>query len=165
MPDFPRISGVSAAEVWEYHTRKLTGIDGQARIDLLGEDTDFESGVAPRKVRIDKIQNFLEEGNGTLTADGTEQTVREYTGTGKLHAYIDLSNMADGDAVTIRQFIKIKAGGTYRKYAEESYSGVQTLPLLHIISKPNKHGVKITLQQTAGTNRDYDWETFVEQTA
>ncbi len=188
MPDFPKPpgGGVTAAEVWGYTTRKLTGIDGQPRTDLMGEDASFEAGTGTRKARIDanitsrasaadytaaraakmdKIQDFLEEGLGTLTADGTEQTVREYIGTGKLHAYIDLTNMAAGDTTVIRQFMKIKAAGTYIKYAEETYTGAQTLPMLHIIMKPSKNGVKVTLQQTAGTNRSYDWETFVEQAA
>lgn len=179
-------SSHAAADVWGVATRTITALTGTPRTDLLGEDADFEAGTGTRKARIDaavtsraaaadytaaraakidKIQDFLEEGNGTLTADGTQQTVREYAGTGKLHAYIDLTNMAGGDTTVIRQFMKIKDGGSYIKYGEETYSGAQSLPMLHIIMKPSKWGVKITLQQTAGTNRNYDWETLVEQAA
>ena len=211
MPDFPKIGGATAAEVWASATRKLTGIDGQARTDLMGEDATFEAGTGVRKARIDaaittratqaqiisdatpfpganvnaavttraaaadytagraakmdKIQDFLEEGVGTLTADGTEQIVRDYTGTGRLHAYIDLTAMLAGDTTVIRQFMKVKVAGAYIKYAEETYSGAQTLSLLHVIMKPGKNGVKVTLQQTAGVNRAYDWETFAQQAA
>ena len=228
MPDFPKIGGASAAEVWAAATRKLTGFDGTPRTDLMGENADFEAGTGARKARIDaaisavkaktdiigasvaleaagnlaavktktdalpadpasntqvntradataytagraakidKIQDFLEEGVGTLTADGTEQIVRDYTGTGRLHAYVDLTNMAAGDTTVIRQFMKVKAAGAYIKYAEETYSGAQTLPMLHVILKPGKNGVKVTLQQTAGVNRAYDWETFAQQAA
>jgi hypothetical protein len=189
MPDFPRVGGATAAEVAaailvDPATDKIDGsqIDAsvaavKAKTDALPDDPADESLVeaaiatrasatdytADRAAKMDKIQDFLEEGNGTLTADGTEQTVREYTGTGKLHVYIDTFSMAAGDTTVIRQFMKIKAAGTYRKFAEETYSGAQALPLLHIVVRPNKNGVKVTLQQTAGTNRAYDWETFAEQ--
>ncbi len=73
--------------------------------------------------------------------------------------------MLAGDTTVIRQFMKVKAAGAYVKYAEETYSGAQTLPMLHIIMKPGKNGVKVTLQQTAIPWRAYDWETFVEQAA
>ena len=104
-----------------------------------------------------------EEGSGTVAADGSEQTVREYVGLGKLHIYLDLAAMQAGDTTMIRQYMKIKAGGAYRKYAEETYSGVQTMPLLSIVMKPAKDGVMVSLQQTAGVNRSYDWQTLVEQ--
>ena len=191
-PDFPKVGGATATEVWAATTRKLTGLDGQPRTDLLGEDANFEVGTGTRKARIDaaistrstltqaqvlsdatpfagakisKIQDFLEEGTGTLTADGTLQIVRAYTGTGILHCYIDLTNMASGDTTVISQFMTIKTAGSYRKFAEETYSGAQTLPLLHIVARPGKFGVRINLQQTAGTNKAYDWETLVEQAA
>ena len=104
-----------------------------------------------------------EEGSGTVAADGTEQTVREYVGLGKLHIYLDLAAMQAGDTTVIRQYMKIKAGGAYRKYAEETYVGVQSVPLLSMVMKPSKNGAMLTLQQTAGVNRSYDWQTLVEQ--
>lgn len=121
--------------------------------------------TANRAAKIDKIQDFLEEGSGTLTADGLLQTVREYVGVGKLHAYIDLTALGPSDTVVISQLMKIKT--SYIKYAEETYSAVQTLPLLHIAMKPGKLGVKITLQQTAknGGYKSFDWETLVETAA
>ncbi len=61
------------------------------QVNTRASGTDYTAG---RAAKIDKIQDFLEEGFGTITADGTEQTVREYAGLGKLHAYIDLTNMA-----------------------------------------------------------------------
>jgi len=130
--------------------------------------TNLQVAISPtgtgREAKLDSIQQFVEEGVGTLTADGTEQIVREITNiVGKVHAYIDLSNMASGDTVVIREYIMIKEGGSYIKYHEETYSGAQVLPLLHIIMKPAKYGLKITLQQTAGTYRTFDWETFIER--
>lgn len=182
----------AADKVWGTTARTITALTGQPRTDLLGENADFEAGTGTRKARIDadissrstltqaqvisdatpfagakiaKIQDFLEEGTGTLTATGAEDTIRIYTGTGKLHCYIDLTNMVAGNSVTIRQYMTIKTAGAYRLYAQETYADVQTLPLLHIVAKPGKFGVKITLQQAAVVYKTYDWETLVEQAA
>jgi hypothetical protein len=122
--------------------------------------------TSSRAAKMDKIQDFLEEAFGTLTADGSEQTVKEIiTTVNKLHAFIDLTNLAGGDTIVVRQFMKIKTAGTYIKYAEETYSGAQSLPMLYIQTKPAKYGIKITLQQTGGTNRTYDWQSFQERAA
>lgn len=122
--------------------------------------------TAGRAAKMDKIQDFLEEAFGTITANGTEQTVKEILNTvNKLHCFVDLTLMAAGDVLVVRQYMKIKAAGSPVKYAEETYSGAQTLPMLYIVTKPAKYGIKIALQQTGGTNRDYDWETFQEKAA
>lgn len=123
--------------------------------------------TAARAAKIDKVQNFQEDQTGTLTATGAEDTIRELTGTTdlKLHCFIDLTAMQAGDTIKVRQYMTIKSAGSPIKYAEEEYSGVQALPMLYVVTKPAKYGIKITLEQTAGTNRDYDWQTFTEQAA
>jgi len=164
-PDFPtpRVSvTVDPSTIWTYSSRTLTSFTGQPRIDLLGEDESFEAGTGGRKAVLDRLLAPTSPIEGTLTADGSEQTVVEATGTleFKLDGYIDLSNMASGDTVVIREYIKIAPDGAYVKYAEETYSDAQSLPLLHIVTKPARYGLKITLRQTAGTNRDYPYQFF-----
>ncbi len=90
---------------------------------------------------------------GHLTADGSEQTLVEFTELGKMEGYVNLSNLAPGDTAVIRQYQKVY--GTYEQYAEESYSGVQALPAVYITPKSGKNGIKVTLQQTAGTMRAF----------
>lgn len=228
MPDYPRIGGASAAEVWGYGTRELSGDSGniirdavlsdatkipganidaaistrsshaqadvwavatraltdKAGFELASQNFPFTNPAAPvdlanvqqalsptgtgREAKVDKIQDFAEDATGTLTADGTEQVIKEITaGTTdvKLHCYIDLTNMAAGDTVTIREYMTIKSLGSSIKYAEEVYNDAQTLPMLHVITKPARYGIKVTLQQTAVPYRDYDWQTFLEQAA
>ncbi len=139
----------------------------KAKTDLIPADitTQLDTNIPAIQAKAAKIQDFLEEGTGTLTADGTEQILRAYVGLGKLHCYIDLTNMVSGNSVTIRQYMTIKTAGSYRLYAQETYTDVQTLPLLHITMKPGKFGVKVTLQQAAVVYKTYDWETLVEQAA
>lgn len=245
MPDFPRIGGASAAEVWAYGTRAVTDKAGftisgtkttlddlqdlaqsailsdatpfaganvanldaaitsrsahdaaaiwavatraltdKADFELAGQEFPFtnpgsavdlanvQQALSPtgtgREAKVDKIQEFAEDGTGTLSATGSEDTIREITGGStdvKLHAYIDLTNMAPGDSITVREYMTIKAAGSPIKYAQEVYTDAQALPMLHIITKPARYGIKVTLEQTAGTNRDYDWQTFIEQAA
>lgn len=109
-------------------------------------------------------QTHVEDSKGTITADGTEQTVREITWyTRGLEAYIDLTNMTTGDATVIRSYAKIKSGGSYIRLGSRTLVEAQDPPLMYVRSFPvSRYGFKITLQQISGTNRDYDWMTFLE---
>ena len=96
----------------------------------------------------------------TLVADGTEQDVTELVGLSTFEGWIDLSNMQAGDAVVIKEYVKLKSNGTYRLYDSAEYSGVQAKPGLYVVKLPAKYGIKVTLEQTAGVNRDYDYNFF-----
>ncbi|MEM2587952.1 MAG: hypothetical protein QXV23_06595 [Candidatus Bathyarchaeia archaeon] len=165
-------STLTASEVWGYATRTLTGLTGQPRIDLLGEDASFEAGTGTRKSLIDRLANieaFDTPIEGSVAMDGTEKVVvlDEISGNPQryLEGYVDLTPMASGDTIVIRQYMKISATGDYVKYAEESYSGAQSLPLLYITTKPARYGIKITIQQTAGTNRTFTYQFFRRRVA
>lgn len=225
-PDFPKIGGASAADVWAYATRQLSadganvirdailsdatkipganidavissrsshaqgdvwtvptraitdkagfGLASQvfpftnpaAAVDLPNVQQALSPTGTGREAKVEKIQDFTEEGSGTLTADGLEQTIKEIlTTVNKLHCFIDLTNMASGDTVIVRQYMTIKSAGSPIKYAEETYTDAQSLPMLYVITKPARYGIKITLQQTVGTYRTFDWETFQEKAA
>jgi len=165
-------STLTAGEVWGYATRTLTGLTGQPRIDLLGEDASFEAGTGARKSLIDRLANieaFDTPIEGSVAMDGTEKVVvlDEISGNPQrfLEGYIDLTPLDSGDTIVVRQYMKISATGDYVKYAEESYSGAQSLPLLYITTKPARYGIKITIQQTAGTNRTFTYQFFRRRVA
>jgi hypothetical protein len=88
---------------------------------------------------------------GNLVADGTEQTLLEFEDVAKIIGYVDLSAMVIGDTIIIRQYMKIAADETYKKYAEQPLVGVQPEPLLYITPKETDVAILITLQQTTGT--------------
>lgn len=109
---------------------------------------------------LDGILTFAEDDGGTATMDGTEQTLKEWSAvTGQYDMYVDLTNLAGGDTARLRQYMKIKNGGSYVLFGSEQYSGAQSIPLVYIQVKPNRRGMKVTLCQSAGTNRNVDWET------
>jgi hypothetical protein len=102
------------------------------------------------------------ETGGTLTADGTEQTVYINNAPSgvfePLIANIDCTNMAAGDVTVLRTYYRIASGGNLIKKDEVTLNGAQDPALKNIILEPNRYGIQVTLEQTAGTNRDYDWE-------
>jgi hypothetical protein len=104
-----------------------------------------------------------EYANDTLTADGTEQDIAEIADVGTFALLVDLSNLANGDVVELRAKMKISAGGDYITLFNATYAHYQgdpdfsevlkvSLPITHI------HGLKYTLHQVDGTNRDFPYE-------
>ncbi len=160
MPDFPK-SG-TPSDVWGYATRQLTNITGTPRSDLLGEDATFEAGIGARKLRIAETPAFEAAVEATFLMDGLENILVEKADSkqGLLDGYVDLTNLQAGDTVVLRQYMQLKAAGAYVKYAEETYSGVQSIPLIHITTKTAKTKIKVTAQQTAGVNRNLDVQFY-----
>lgn len=99
--------------------------------------------------------------NGTQTAVvTTEHTLYNPTSNKWYSAYVDLTNMASGDTTEIRVYVLVKTAGSYILYNMSSYSGAQTYPLVYIPPLPSDLGWKLTLKQTVGTGRNYDWRVF-----
>ncbi len=174
MPDYPKQA--TPAQVWSEPTRTLSALIGQPRTDLLGEDATSEAGVGTRKAKIDNVDaavstRALESGGrlglvpafvapteSSVLMDGTEKVLIEITDvkSSEIEAWTDLTPMLAGDTIVVRYWRKMKAAGSYAKYAEETYSGAQTIPALCIINKKVYRDIKITAQQTAGVNRTID---------
>jgi hypothetical protein len=165
--DMTTRSSHAAADIWTVAARTITALTGTPRTDLLGEDASFEAGTGTRKSRIDRLANieaFDTPIEGTITLDGTEQNVvlDEVSGNPSrfLEGHLDLNAMASGDTVVVRQYISLVTPVAYRKYAEETYTGAQSLPLLHITSKSGRYGIKVTVQRTAGTVTSIPYQFF-----
>jgi len=174
MPDYPKIA--TPSQVWSEPTRTLSALTGQPRTDILGEDTTFEAGVGARKAKIDNVDaqvstRALEVGGRLATIpafvaatetsvllDATEKTLIEITDvkSSEIEAWVDLTPMGAGDTIVVRYWRKMKSGGDYVKYAEETCSGTQSIPALCILNKKVYRDIKITAQQTLGTSRTLD---------
>lgn len=94
---------------------------------------------------------------GTVVADGSEQLVVEVALISKITGYIDLSNLEDGDILTVSQYIKLFEEAEYGLYNEEFYIGKQTEPMVYFTPKELVSGmqVKVTLQQTEGSYKEF----------
>ena len=158
----PRTDLVGADnDIWSNATRSLTELTGQPRTDLLGEDNDFESATGARIANLDRMANILSQepiSEASTLMDGNELVLYEKTDAlqRSVEGYIDFTNSAGGDTFVVREYMQIKAAGAYIKYAEATYTGVQSPALLHIQTKVAKRKIKVTIQQTAGVNRTLD---------
>lgn len=98
---------------------------------------------------------------GTLSADGTEQTVftRSPSETSQVHYYISLGNMASGDTVVVREKVDVTGDGTFETFASETFNDAQSEPVVGPSANfmaQSGTDVRVTLEQTAGTNRNFD---------
>jgi len=119
--------------------------------------------VQTTKSNVDKMLVGDPETEGTLTADGTEQTLVQ-TSSNIIHTIsgrIDLSPIGVNDKVVVRIYEKIKPLGSPVCYHEEEYDGakvsIQAQKLLRIKTHEAKYGIKITFEQTAGPLKDWDY--------
>jgi len=119
-------------------------------------------------VNISSLESILEKvmaplllsviAQGSITSDGTEQTIVEYTGNiSQISGYIDLSNMQNGDTVTVRLYVKIKSEGDYKLYHAETFNDKQEEPALYILPKVTGIAYKVTIQQTKGSYKSFDY--------
>ena len=99
------------------------------------------------------------EAEGELTADGSEQDVAVCSDIAILSGYISMSKMGVGDTIAVKQYIMVNS--SEELYAQDTYSGPQ-IELLHFQSRAFKDTTRITLQQTAGTYKTFNYE-FVKE--
>jgi len=101
----------------------------------------------------------------TETADGTEQTILEVTADKLkvLYGWISINAMDTDDKVTIRTYHDF--GGGYVVHAVEDYEDAQAKSAIYVVDRMFKIGAKykVTIQQTAGTYRDYPFIFFQEE--
>ena len=70
---------------------------------------------------------------------------------------LDTSAMASGDITTIIIYDMVLNGGALGVYKSETYTDAQTEDIKFLAPLWITEEIKITLQQTAGTNRAYPW--------
>jgi hypothetical protein len=100
---------------------------------------------------------------GDLTADGTEQTVWDVTNNKWFSGYVDLENMAASDIVTLKRYIKVRSTGVATLVLEwsETYNDAQTAKkIIYFAPEPSDVEYKVTLTQSAGTNRVFPWKLY-----
>lgn len=94
---------------------------------------------------------------GTQTASGSEDTLLSTTDLGTYVLMVDLGPMQNGDRTRIRIKQKIRSTGTQRNTYDVTYEHQQGQPIIYSPAVPCPQGSVFTLEQEAGTNRNYDW--------
>ena len=95
---------------------------------------------------------------GTLTADGTVQTIgAAQTAAGVYVLQVDLVNMAAADLVTLRTIVKVLTGSTAHVLYRAVFSNMQPYPVVQTPPIAVPYEVTFTLQQTGAGYRNFDW--------
>lgn len=113
----------------------------------------------------------LQETGGSITTDGTEQTI--YINNAPLGVfrpvvlYVDLDAMLQGDTTVFRVYYRIETGGGLQLIDYSSYAGADgglanSIKLIAIDLTPVRYGVMVTIQRTVAGDRAYPWSVFVE---
>jgi len=115
---------------------------------------------------VDQIFTMKRIGD-TLTTDGTEQNLWIVDSPDfpfrPTKLTIDLTNMVAGDSIQIKEYYRLKSGGSYIRKMTYSYIDNEDPPLKVIELEPNTYGVKITITRVLGTDRAYDYEVYFEE--
>lgn len=80
-----------------------------------------------------------------------------------VEGYIDLGALDSGDAATIKEYIAVD-GVNYRLFAQASYSGVVSEPIIRLHTKQLLYNMKykVTITQTSGTLRSFPYGFILE---
>ena len=137
---------------------------------IVDQSVASQVDVAAIKVVTDQLLTW-DSSEGTLTADGTEQDVYINDTPGDEFyphvVFIDLDNMQAGDSTDIKVYYRVVAAGGQQLYDVTTYAGADgglagSRKIIAVTLLPNRRGVRVTLQQTAGVNRDYPWQAVLE---
>jgi len=129
-------------------------LDNPADIGDIEDDVTVIKAVAGQKQ--------LYETGDTLTTDGNEQTL--YVNESPSGVFdpvcvmIDFTAQTVTETVVVKVYYRIKSGGNYILLDEDEFAATQDPDLKLIELEPNRFGIKVTIEKTAGTNRAYDWE-------
>ena len=135
-----------------------------AVIDALCDEILEDTG-AVREVT--DAEAILTEIGGQLTTDGNVQNL--YIAEAPAGIFrpvcvkVDFTNHTAAETVVIKTHYRIAPGGNHIEQDSVTYAGVVSPELININLEPNRYGIKVTIQKTAGTNRAYDWEVFYEE--
>ena len=135
-------------------------------------------GIGGHQQQLNDIWNWLlamlvlQETGGILTTDGTEQDLwiidAPIGAIIPINVFVNLDNMQAGDTTVFRLYHRMTDGGAWVQYDYFSYTGADgglinnntaiVLPLI-----PTRFGTRVTIRRTAGGDRAYPWEPFVER--
>ena len=128
---------------------------------LVVDVTALQADVTDIKAVTDGLPTLSETG-GTVTTDGTEQNV--YVNEAPAGVFrpmcvkLDCTNQTATETVVIRTYYRIAPAGAYVLQDTLTFVGAISPELVNIDLEPNRYGVRVTLELTAGTNREYTWE-------
>jgi len=99
----------------------------------------------------------------SLNVETTVVDIGAQTDDYMVEGYIDLSALASGDAVEVREYIAVD-GTNYRPFVTVVYNGPVQDPVIRFHTKTLLHGMRyrVTVTQTAGVIRSFPYGFILE---
>ena len=96
--------------------------------------------------------------SGTQSATvNTEHSLATST-TGKTYIFVvNTTNMVNADELELRIKTKVLTGSTAALAYYAAYAHVQATPVKYSVPVPANWSCEVTLKQTAGTSRNFEW--------
>lgn len=94
---------------------------------------------------------------GSVTTDGTEQTLTTQTTAATYVLVTDTANMVNGDMIELRLKTKARSGGTSRQAYVVTYQNVQGNPNKYSVPVPANVEIVATIKRVGGSDRAYPW--------
>ena len=142
-------------------------------VDIQSTVNDIETDVAVVDANVDTILAVtnalptLSETGGTVTTDGTEQNV--YVNANPLGEFmpicvvINFTAQQAGEETIVRQYYDNAPGGAGLLLVDElTFTGVIAPAMIVVDLDPNRYGVAVTIERTAGAARAYPWDVHYE---
>ena len=110
----------------------------------------------------------LTETGGTVTTTGPGNEDNAYINNAPAGVFeprvvkINFTNQTAAETVVVRTYHRDEALGGWIKDDEETFTGVQDPLSKNIDLEPNRFGIKVTIERTAGAAKAYKWEVFYE---
>jgi len=111
-----------------------------------------------------RVRGLYELGSGSVLCSNAESPLVEASGgvPHKLSGYVDLSKLAPGGSVVVALYVKVRPGGAWQQYHQETYTAPLPSPVVFIEGRPDTYGLKVTVRTVAGPDVDVDYEFFSE---
>jgi len=104
----------------------------------------------------------LTETHGTVTTNGSENTILDDSTTGSHALHLFLNQLTTGDKVTVKVYIKDVQGATLRTWKTWSYSRTQTDPDIYIpMLQTSEYKVTITRNTGSDYTHNYNHEYYL----
>ena len=126
-------------------------------------------GVSTVVTNIFNIVNgflVLKETGGTVTTTGPGTEDDVYINNAPAGVYkplkviVDFSNQTANETVIIREYYRLNSGGALILEDERTFAGVQDPLLKPVALEPNRFGIRVSMERTAGVAKAYDWTIF-----
>lgn len=161
-----------------YQPRPIRSFTSVTGVFILDEPLTIAPGLMPyiilasdypvqRLLDIFNLVNAMLESTetgGTITTDGAEQNI--YINNAPAGVFeplmikLNLTNQLAAATLRVRTYYHIRPGGALLLQDDVNYVGVVTPPLIHIDLDPNRYGIQVTEELTAGANFALDWEVI-----